>query len=53
VGDAYAKGRQADYVLSPFNKQEMEEIVLNIDRAIDALLAFCTFGTALAMNQYN
>jgi peptidyl-tRNA hydrolase, PTH1 family len=53
VGDAYAKGRQADYVLSPFNKQEMEEIVLNIDRAIDALLAFCTIGTAQAMNQYN
>lgn len=53
VGDAYAKGRQVEYVLSPFSKQEMEELVLNMDRAIDAVFAFCTVGLERAMNQFN
>lgn len=53
VGDNYSKGRQVDYVLSPFTKQEMDELVLNIDTAIDATLAFCTVGIERAMNQYN
>lgn len=53
VGDNYPKGRQVDYVLSPFNKQEMDELVLNMDRTIDATLAFCTVGIERAMNQYN
>ncbi len=53
VGDHYAKGRQVDYVLSPFNKEEMEEIVLNMDRAIDACLSFCTVGLPQTMNQFN
>lgn len=53
VGDDFSKGRQVDYVLSPFNKQEMDELVLNMDRAIDAIYAFCTIGIARTMNQYN
>lgn len=53
VGDDYAKGRQADYVLSPFDKKEMEELVLNIDRTIDAIYSFCTIGTSRTMNQFN
>lgn len=53
VGDDYGKGQQVNYVLSPFNKQEMDELVLNMDRAIDALLSFCTIGLERTMNQYN
>ncbi|REE02199.1 aminoacyl-tRNA hydrolase [Marinoscillum furvescens] len=53
VGDDYPKGRQVDYVLAPFNKQEMDELVLNMDRAIDATLAFSTIGLARTMNQFN
>lgn len=53
VGDGFGKGQQVDYVLSPFNKQEMDEIVLNIDLAIDALLSFCTIGLERTMNQFN
>jgi len=53
VGDDYNKGKQIDYVLSPFNKKEMEEIVLNIDQAIDATYAFTTIGLARAMNEFN
>lgn len=53
VGDDYSKGKQVDYVLSPFNKQEMNELTLNIDRTIDAALAFCTIGLDRAMNTFN
>lgn len=53
VGDHFSKGRQVDYVLSPFSPKEMDELVLNMDRAIDAILAFCTIGIDRAMNQYN
>lgn len=53
VGDNYPKGRQADFVLSPFNKIEMEELVLNIDRAVEAILAFSTIDIDRTMNQFN
>jgi PTH1 family peptidyl-tRNA hydrolase len=53
VGDDYPKGRQVDYVLSPFSKSEMDELVLNMDRAIDAIKAFCTIGISRTMNQFN
>ena len=53
VGDAYAKGRQVDYVLSPFSKTEMNELVLNMDRAVEAILGFCTIGIDRAMSLYN
>ncbi len=53
VGDTFGKGQQVDYVLSQFNKKEMEELVLNMDRSIDALLSFCTIGLARTMNEFN
>lgn len=53
VGDDFPKGRQVDYVLSPFSKNEMYELVPNMDRAIDAIKSFCTIGMERTMNQYN
>lgn len=53
VGDDFSKGKQVDYVLSPFNKQELDELVLNMDQAIDAIMAFCTIGLPRTMNQFN
>ena len=53
VGDDFPKGRQVDYVLSPFSKQEMDELVLNMDRAIEAIKSFCTIGLERTMNQFN
>jgi len=53
VGDDYHKGQQVDYVLSPFTKQEMEELVLNMDNAIEAILSFCTIGMERTMNHFN
>ncbi|MEO9870886.1 aminoacyl-tRNA hydrolase [Ekhidna sp.] len=53
VGDEFAKGRQVDYVLSPFSQKEMDELVLNIDRTIEAVYSFCTIGMERTMNQFN
>ncbi len=53
VGDDFYKGNQVDYVLSPFSQKELDELVLNMDQAIDAILSFCTIGMERTMNQFN
>lgn len=53
VGDDFPKGRQVDYVLSNFSKQEFEELPFAMDKAIDMTLGFCTTGVARTMTQYN
>lgn len=53
VGDDFHKGHQVDYVLSPFNKQEMDDLVLNMDKTIDAIKSFCSIGLERTMNQFN
>ncbi|GAB4228916.1 MAG: aminoacyl-tRNA hydrolase [Ekhidna sp.] len=53
VGDDFPKGRQVDYVLSPFTQKEFDELILHMDRAIEAILSFCTIGMERTMNQFN
>ncbi len=53
VGDDFYKGNQIDYVLSPFSQKELDELVLNMDRAIDAIFSFCTIGMERTMNHFN
>ncbi len=53
VGDDFHSGHQADYVLSNFSNQEMKDLITNMDRAIDATLAFAAIGIERAMNSHN
>ena len=53
VGSDFPKGRQVDYVLSPFSPDEMAGILLSIDKACEGILTFCTSGISLAMNEVN
>ncbi len=53
IGDSYPKGRQVDYVLSPFSKQEMSELVIFMDKSIEAVQSFCTIGLERTMNFFN
>jgi peptidyl-tRNA hydrolase, PTH1 family len=53
VGDDFSKGRQVDYVLSPFTKKEFEELPFSMDKAIDMILGFCTIGVNRTMTQFN
>jgi PTH1 family peptidyl-tRNA hydrolase len=53
VGADYPRGRQVDFVLSPFSKDEQLELPALIDRAAEALQCFAFQGLAPAMTQYN
>ena len=53
VGNNYPKGRQADYVLSQFNAEEMKEMPFLLDKAAKATVSFCLQGLQRTMNQFN
>ena len=53
IGDDFPKGRQVDYVLGNFNKQEVEELPFALDKACDMIEGFCTIGIERTMNFFN
>ncbi|GAB3562897.1 aminoacyl-tRNA hydrolase [Spirosoma luteolum] len=53
IGNNYAKGRQVDFVLGPFPEDELIQLPDYLDKAGEAILAFCTMGIQHAMNNYN
>ena len=53
VGDDFPKGRQIDYVLNGFDKEELPELPALIDRSIEMIKSFVTIGTELTMTRYN
>jgi PTH1 family peptidyl-tRNA hydrolase len=53
VGDDYAKGAQAHYVLSDFSKDEQKDLPLLLDRMAEAVRAFAGIGLERTMNEYN
>jgi len=53
VGDDFSKGRQADYVLSNFSKNEFIDLPLHIEKTLNGITAFCNAGASIAMNQVN
>ncbi len=53
IGSEFARGRQVDYVLSPFSKQDRETIDGALIRAQEAAEMFVREGIESAMNRYN
>lgn len=53
VGDNFPQGRQVDYVLDGFDKDEIPELPALIDRSIEMIKSFATIGTELTMTRYN
>lgn len=53
VGSDFARGRQAEYVLSPFTADELPIVEQSVLQARDAAIAFVTDGVVAAMNQFN
>ncbi|HEX8549721.1 MAG TPA: aminoacyl-tRNA hydrolase [Cytophagaceae bacterium] len=53
VGNEFSKGKQVDYVLSNFSTNEHAELLLHIDRAVEATLSFCTIGIEKTMTSFN
>lgn len=53
VGNNFAKGRQADYVLGKWDKNDEPLVVAAIEKAAEAILAFGSIGIERTMNEYN
>ena len=53
VGNEFSKGSQIDYVLGEFSEEERKELPEKIERACEAVKAFCLSGPAFAMNHFN
>lgn len=53
ISDNYPKGRQVDYVLSGFDKDEIPELPALIDKSINMIKAFVTIGIELTMTNFN
>lgn len=53
IGDTFSRGRQVDYVLGKWEKQEQEQLPLLIDKSIEIIRSFATIGAARTMNFFN
>ena len=53
IGSDFSKGQQVDYVLGNFGKEELDALPAFMDKAAEAILAFCTIGVERAMNLHN
>lgn len=53
VGSDFAKGQQADYVLSNFKDEQQAELAEGIDKSIEMILSYCSIGIERTMTQYN
>lgn len=53
IGDDYSRGKQVEYVLSPFSSEQEPHISTAIARSRDAALCYVTDGLVEAMNRYN
>lgn len=53
IGDNYPKGRQVEYVLGRWSQQEIDELPIFMDKAIEMCLNFCTIGINMTMTQFN
>jgi PTH1 family peptidyl-tRNA hydrolase len=53
IGDDFARGRQADYVLSPFTDAQMPDAQAALQNAAEAVLTVAAADLDTAMNQFN
>lgn len=53
IGSNFQKGRQVEFVLGKWNKQEQEQLPDILKRSCEASLAYATIGIDRAMNSYN
>jgi len=53
IGSNFPKGKQVNYVLNAFEKEELPELPALIDRSIEMIKSFVTVGTELTMTRFN
>lgn len=53
VGNNFAKGKQVDYVLGQWTRNENTLLNSRIQTAVDMVKSFCSIGLSLTMTQFN
>lgn len=53
VGNDFARGAQINFVLGPFPEEEQKLLPEKLERAAEAVKAYCLSGPAFAMNHFN
>jgi len=53
IGNDFARGYQADFVLSPWDKAEEREIIDGINKSIEIAKSFIKSGVDQTMNRFN
>ncbi|HMB99555.1 MAG TPA: aminoacyl-tRNA hydrolase [Flavobacteriaceae bacterium] len=53
ISDVFGKGKQVDYVLSDWDKEELEKLPVRLDKSIDVIKSFGTAGIKHTMNDFN
>jgi PTH1 family peptidyl-tRNA hydrolase len=53
ISDSFSKGKQVDYVLGEWNKDEAAKLPERLDRSKEAIISFVLSGISETMNRYN
>ncbi|WP_031426435.1 aminoacyl-tRNA hydrolase [Flavimarina sp. Hel_I_48] len=53
IGDRFSKGKQIDYVLGEWDKEEQKDMPERLDISSKAIFSFISDGIAKTMNTYN
>ncbi|HLR00057.1 MAG TPA: aminoacyl-tRNA hydrolase [Sphingobacterium sp.] len=53
IGNSFPRGRQVDYVLSPFENEELAELPALINHSCEICKSFVHIGTELTMTNWN
>ena len=53
IGNNFGRGKQKNYVLGSWNKQEIKYLSERIDIVVEMIKSFGTIGTGLTMTAYN
>jgi PTH1 family peptidyl-tRNA hydrolase len=53
VGNDYPKGKQVDYVLGKWEKEQLPELEKRVALAVEMIKGFATIGLQRTMNEYN
>ncbi|NDW13812.1 aminoacyl-tRNA hydrolase [Bacteroides sp. 214] len=53
IGSDFSRGRQVDYVLSPFDAEDWQTMPARLETAGEIVKSFCLAGINITMNQFN
>lgn len=53
IGHNFTKGQQVNYVLAPFNREELDALPALLEQACNSIYSFCTLGITHTMTEYN